>query len=96
MPALYFTEPTFPFPDRNGFAPNVWIDITDVYERKLEGLKAAWSHGRLDRSYPRCAPSSVPTRRGATAATTPSSYAEAFVADTPWVGRRLPIEGGAA
>jgi 4-oxalomesaconate hydratase len=93
VPALYFTEPTFPLPDRNGFSPNVWIDITDVYERKLAGLKAAWSHGRLDLTYPLCAEFRAAQARMYTG-NDAIRYAEAFVADTPWVGRRLPFEGG--
>src|SRR5262249_37753371 len=44
--AVYYAEPFFPFPDRNAFTPNVWIDITAEYDIKREGLRAAWSHGR--------------------------------------------------
>src|SRR5262245_37392020 len=54
VPALYYAEPWFPFPDQNRFRPNVWVDITDVYETKLEGLRTAWSHGLLDVTYPLC------------------------------------------
>lgn len=90
--ATYFSEPTFPFPDRNAFNPNVWVDITDVYEEKLEGLRAAWSHGLLDITYPLCA-----TFRGTQAQLYSRNdqikYAESFVCEKPWVGDRLPFEG---
>jgi 4-oxalomesaconate hydratase len=89
--AVYYSEPTFPFPDRNTFTPNVWVDIDDVYELKLEGLRAAWSHGRLDVSYPLCA-----SFRGYQARLLgrreDTRYAEAFYCDRAWVGDRLPFE----
>jgi len=92
VPALYFAEPWFPFPDRNAYHPNVWVDITDVYDLKLQGLRTAWSHGLLDITYPLCA-----ELRGQQArllsGNQATRYAEAFVTDTPYVGDRLPIEG---
>jgi 4-oxalomesaconate hydratase len=95
VPAIFFSEPTFPFPDRSNFRPNVWIDITEEYEMKLEGLRAAWSHGRLDLSYPLCA-----ELRGYQARLLSGDesirYAEAFFTDDPWVSDRLPagVRGG--
>jgi hypothetical protein len=63
-----------------------------VYEVKLEGLRAAGSHGRLDVSYPLCA-----SFRGYQARLLgrreDTRYAEAFYCDRPWVGDRLPFEG---
>ena len=92
VPAVYYSEPWFPFPDRSRFTPNVWVDITDVYATKLEGLKIAWSHGRLDLTYPLCA-----EFRGQQASILAGDsairYAEAFATDAPWVGDRLPFEG---
>src|SRR5207248_10216127 len=83
--ALYYSEPTFPYPERNGFNPNVWVDITAEYELKLEGLRVAWSHGRLDVSYPLCA-----SFRGYQARllghNAEIQYAEAYVCDRAWVG----------
>ena len=92
VPAVYYSEPWFPFPDHNRFRPNVWVDITEVYGTKLEGLEIASSHGRLDTTYPLCA-----EFRGQQASLhtgDPSiRYAEAFFTDAPWVGDRLPFEG---
>ena len=92
VPAVYYSEPWFPFPDRNDFRPNVWVDITGVYETKLEGLRTAWSHGRLDVTYPKCA-----EYRGLQANLQTSDpsirFAEAFVTETSWVGNRLPFDG---
>lgn len=89
--ALYYSEPTFPFPDRNAFTPNVWVDIDDVYELKLEGLRVAWSHGRLDISYPLCASFRGYQARLLARSDAPQ-YAEAFYCERPWVGDRLPFE----
>ncbi len=90
VPTILFSEPTFPFPDANGFRPNILIDITEEYETKLEGLKAAWSHGRLDLSYPLCA-----ELRGYQARLYSDNeeirHAEGFVTDDVWVSDRLPV-----
>lgn len=92
VPALYYCEPWFPFPDRNGFTPNVWVDISDVYDAKLEGLRASWAHGLLDVTYPLCA--AFRGQQARLLAGDPGiTHAEAFVTDTPWVGDRLPFEG---
>ena len=92
VPALYFSEPWFPFPDRNRFRPNVWVDITDLYDAKLEGLRASWAHGLLDVTYPLCA--EFRGQQAQLIAGDPAiRYAEAFVTDAPWVGTRLPFEG---
>jgi 4-oxalomesaconate hydratase len=92
VPAVYYSEPWFPFPDENRFRPNVWVDITDVYEVKLEGLRVAWSHGRLDVTYPLCA--EFRGQQASLHAGDPAiRYAEAFFTETPWVGDRLPFEG---
>ena len=91
VPPLYFAEPWFPFPDFNRFEPNVWVDITDTYETKLEGLKAAWSHGRLDVTYPLAAEFRGMQAR-LQAGNDAIRFAEAFVTERPWVGTRLPFE----
>jgi 4-oxalomesaconate hydratase len=90
VPTLLFSEPTFPFPDVNRFRPNILIDITEEYETKLEGLRAAWSHGLLDLTYPLCA-----EMRGYQARLLSRNedirHAEAFFSDDPWISNRLPI-----
>ena len=62
------------------------------YELKLEGLRVAWSNGRLDVSYPLCA-----SFRGYQARllgyNTETRCAGAYVCDKAWVGDRLPFEG---
>ena len=52
---LYYCEPGFPFPEFSDFKPNVLVDITSTFDAKLEGLRASWSHGHLERSYTFCA-----------------------------------------
>lgn len=88
VPTIYFSEPTFPFPDLNEFSPNVYVDITDTYEVKVRGLETAWSHGKLEKAYRLCA-----EYRGYQASrllNDPSiRYAEAFVRYTPFVGSEL-------
>jgi 4-oxalomesaconate hydratase len=88
--AIYYSEPWFPFPERAGFRPNVWVDITDLYEVKLEGLRVARSHGRLDVAYALCA-----EFRGYQARLLAGDegirYAEAFFSERTFVGRELPL-----
>jgi 4-oxalomesaconate hydratase len=88
--AVYYSEPWFPFPERADFRPNVWVDITDLYEVKLEGLRVARSHGRLDVAYALCA-----EFRGYQARLLTGDdairYAEAFFSDRTSVGRELPL-----
>jgi 4-oxalomesaconate hydratase len=90
VPTLLFSEPSFPFPDINRYRPNIWIDITDEYDTKLEGLRAAWSHGRLDLSYPLCAELRAYQAR-LLSLNEDIRYAEAFFTDDPWISNRLPV-----
>lgn len=89
--AVYFTEPVFPFSESVNYAPNVWVDITETYELKQQGLAVLASHGMLERSYSLCA-----DFRGYQAQLHSNdaaiTFAEAFVMPTPYVGAWLPIE----
>jgi 4-oxalomesaconate hydratase len=88
--ATYYSEPWFPFPERAGFRPNVWVDITDLYEEvKLPGLLVARSHGRLDVAYVLCAEFRGYQAR-LLAGDEEIRYAEAFSSDRTFVGRELP------
>lgn len=87
---ILFSEPTFPFPETNGFRPNILINITEEYETKLEGLRAAWSHGRLDLSYPLCAELRAYQAR-LLSLNEQIRYAEGFVTDDVWISDRLPV-----
>jgi 4-oxalomesaconate hydratase len=90
-PPTFLFEATIPLTELEGFNPSVYIDITDVWETKMEALQvfhraqaflAAW--------YPEVA------RRRAFQAQRLSGrrdieYAEAFERTSPWVGARLPL-----
>jgi 4-oxalomesaconate hydratase len=87
--AVYTSEPGFPVV--LDYRPNVWVDISDVWEAKLTALRLARSHGILEESYGRCA-----EFRGYQASRLSGdegiTHAETFHHDAPWIGDRLPVE----
>jgi 4-oxalomesaconate hydratase len=89
-PLVFLFEATIPLTELEGFNPDLYLDITDVWETKVEALKAfERAQGFLLPWYTR-----VAERRGAQAATLSGcsaiKYAEAFGRSRPWVGKRLP------
>lgn len=82
-------EPTQPLAEATGFAPDTFIDITDVMDRKLRAVaefKAQPYH--VDRYRARGAARAA---QAAYLAGDPAiQFAEAYRRHTPWVGRRFP------
>jgi 4-oxalomesaconate hydratase len=85
-PALYVFEPHQP--EQCGFVPNVFLDITPVFDQKLEGMKAMASQTFLQQHYEQRAEQRAVQARyyGATAE---CRYAEAFQRLTPALVERL-------
>ena len=89
-PVFYF-EATVPLTELEGFNPDVYVDITDVWETKLEALRAfERSQGFLADWY------ADQARLRAFQARRISGhsgivYAEAFERTSPWVGDALPL-----
>lgn len=80
---LYMFEPGFS--DQIGFVPNVYIDITDVMDKKIEAMESTHTQKYLVETYKECA-----SRRGYAAGrfshSSACKFAEAFVSINPYVG----------
>jgi len=91
-PAIYFFEATIPMTELTEFKPNFYIDITDVFEQKMQALREFKSQSFLPAAYERYA-----VWRGSQAKTmsgNPSiQYAEAFVQYLPTVAEEFPVTG---
>jgi 4-oxalomesaconate hydratase len=90
-PQVFLFEATIPLTEVEGFAPDTYVDITDVWQVKLEAL------GAFRRAQEFLAPwyTEVAERRGFQARRlsrrSDIQYAEAFERVLPWVGDRLPL-----
>ena len=91
-PALYFFEATIPMTELTGFKPNFYMDITDVFDSKMQALREFKSQSFLPAAYERYA-----AWRGAQAKTMSGNqsiqYAEAFEQYLPSVGDEFPLTG---
>ncbi len=88
---LFLFEATLPLTEVEGFKPDFYVDITDVWELKLEALQAfSPAQSFLVPWYTDAA-----RMRGRQAATISGRksivYAEAFERTLPWVGDSLPM-----
>lgn len=81
---IFYCEPWFPFPEFCEFSPDTYVDITEVNDLKAAGLRAAWSHGQLERAYGQC--SEFRGYQMTRLLGRPVQYAEAFVRHFPAVG----------
>ena len=90
-PQVFLFEATIPLTEVEGFAPDTYVDITDVWQVKLAAL------GAFRRAQEFLAPwyTEVAERRGFQARRlsrrSDIHYAEAFERVLPWVGDRLPL-----
>ena len=89
-PVFYF-EATVPLTELEGFNPDVYVDITEVWEIKLQALRAfERSQGFLAEWYADQARlRAFQARR--LAGRSDIVYAEAFERTSPWVGNLLPL-----
>jgi len=89
-PEVLLYEATVPLTEVEGFNPDVYVDITDVWDTKLAALRAfGKAQGFLEPWY-----TDVAKRRAFQAQRLCRNsgivYAEAFGRATPWVGAYLP------
>lgn len=89
---LFLFEATVPLTELEGFNPNVYINITDVWETKLRALKAfGRAQAFLAEWY-----TDTAKRRAFQAqrlsGRSDIAYAEAFERPDPWVGDHLPLD----
>ncbi|GAI88403.1 unnamed protein product [marine sediment metagenome] len=88
---LFLFEATIPLTDLEGFNPDFYIDITDVWEVKLEALKAFYrAQPFLESWYTNVARHRAFQAR-ALSGHSEIEYAEAFERTRPWVGAHLPL-----
>jgi 4-oxalomesaconate hydratase len=92
-PEVFLCEATIPMTELEGFSPDFYVDVTDVWETKREALSAFHrAQGFLLPWY-----TDVAKRRGfqaqRLAGRSDIEYAEAFERTSPWVGKRLPLHG---
>lgn len=89
-PALFFFEAAIPLTEFEGFNPDVYVEITDVFDQKLQALRELKAQPFLPEWYAELA-----LRRGWQARSLTGDktikYAEAFERFFPWVGDRLPL-----
>ncbi|MFP3897324.1 MAG: PIG-L deacetylase family protein [Anaerolineales bacterium] len=93
-PELFLFEATIPLTELEGFNPDFYVDVTDVWDIKREALSAFHrAQGFLLPWY-----TDVAKRRAfqaqRLAGHTDIEYAEAFERTSPWVGKRLPLNNG--
>ncbi len=92
FPPVFMYEPTVPLTEFTGFIPNVYIDITEVFQQKMDALsKFKRGQPNLPKYYTHYA-----THRGWQAKEFVHDegcfqYAEAFYRYTPWLGENLPV-----
>ena len=89
VPDIFFFESTVPHSEFNNFKMDTYIDITDVYETKMEAIKKFVSQPQLVDYYTRFG-----LHRGFQAsdwARRPVKYAEAFKRYIPFVGSEFPL-----
>ncbi|MDP3063221.1 MAG: PIG-L deacetylase family protein [Chloroflexota bacterium] len=90
---LFLFEATVPLTELEGFNPDFYVDVTDVWKVKLEALEVFRpSQGFLASWY-----TDLAKRRAFQARTISGQsgieYAEAFERTRPWVGTELPLDG---
>lgn len=89
IPDIFFFESTVPHSEFNKFRMDTYIDITDVFEKKLEAIKKFASQPQLIDYY-----THFGLHRGFQArewAKRPIKYAEGFKRYTPFVGTEFPL-----
>jgi len=88
FPNIYCFESTVPYSEYNGFSPDFYLDITDVYETKMQAIKKFECQPFLGGYYEHFA-----VHRGFQAARWSGAkirYAEGFKRLYPYVGTMLP------
>lgn len=88
FPNIYCFESTVPYSEFNEFNPDFYLDITDVYDKKMEAIKKFECQPQLGGYYAHFA-----THRGFQATAwckKQIKYAEGFKRLYPYVGKMLP------
>lgn len=91
IPDIFFFETTMPHSEFNKFEIDTYVDIGDVFEKKLDAIGRFKAQPQLVEYYTRCA-----TNRGVQATDWARgrrkiNYAEAFKRYVPYLGDYLPL-----
>ncbi len=91
IPDIFFFETTVPHSEFNQFKPDTYVDIDQIFEKKLEAVRCFAAQPQLVDYYTR-----VAQTRGIQASDWARGrrrieYAEAFVRYIPYVGKHLPL-----
>ncbi len=90
VPDIFLFESSLPQPEFNAFEINTYVDISDVFDKKLQAIEFFKAQPHLVGYYDRCG-----TRRGEQAndwarGRRQITYAEGFYRYVPYVGDALP------
>ncbi len=89
FPNVFFFESTVPYSEFNTFSPDIYIDIDDVFETKMDAIKRFECQPQLGGYYAHFA-----KHRGFQATAwmkKPVTYAEGFKRYLPYVGKMFPV-----
>ncbi|MEM2904470.1 MAG: PIG-L family deacetylase [Candidatus Bathyarchaeia archaeon] len=89
-PRVYFFEPSVPTNDLSRFRPDMYIDITQVFDLKLKALKELKTQETLPEWYRLYGELRAFQARNAALGGKEIKYAEAYKAFTPWAGPAFP------
>lgn len=90
---IFLFEATVPLTEAEGFNPEVYVDITSVWDMKSEAIeKFAGAQAHLPGWYKHMALHRAMQARALTGRSE-IEYAEAFERTAPWVGNELPLDG---
>lgn len=91
IPDVFFFETTIPHAEFNEFKMDVFIDITDTYEKKIAAIKRFQCQPQLVGYYQRCAENRGQTATDWARGRRTIAYAEGFKRYTPYLGDVLPL-----
>lgn len=91
IPDLFFFETTMPHSEFNHFQMDTYVDIGDVFERKIEVVKMFAAQPQLIEYYTRCALNRGVQANDWSRGRRPIKYAEGFKRYVPYLGDELPL-----
>ncbi|MBR1918060.1 MAG: PIG-L family deacetylase [Spirochaetales bacterium] len=91
MPDIFLFESSLPVSLFNHFEINTYVDITDVYEKKIEAVKCFYNQPELPSLYDPLAAQRAKEANDWVRTGTPISRAEGFNRYIPYVGQELPL-----
>ena len=91
IPDIFFFETTIPHAEFNEFKMDVFVDITEWYEKKIAAIQCFRCQPILVDYYTRCAENRGVAATDWARGRRTIKYAEGFKRYTPYIGDKLPI-----